>query len=153
MTADSKIDNGDPALMGIEDQMNESGGQWQPCTGCYDTEDGHPTQKYDYSPALQTPIGCGCSECGGLGAVWWYMSDQDVDDWEKICDGADSEADLLHVLKQAVSTIQDYLAYKHDGDPWEEDARVMGEMDINAFGSDGRLDAALAVIAKAEGRT
>ena len=85
--------------------------------------------------------------------MWWYMSDQDVDDWEKICDGADSEADLLHVLKQAVSTIQDYLAYKHDGDPWEEDARVMGEMDINAFGSDGRLDAALAVIAKAEGRT
>ena len=84
----------DPALIGITDEMKESGGHWQPCTGCYDTEDGHPTQKYDYSPALQTAIGCGCHECGGLGAVWWHMTDEEVADFAKICEEVDTEHEL-----------------------------------------------------------
>lgn len=71
----------DPALIGIAEEMKESGGHWQPCTGCYDTEDGHPTQKYAHSPTLQTEIGCGCHECGGLGAVWWHMTDEEVEDF------------------------------------------------------------------------
>ncbi|KAA3510131.1 hypothetical protein [Agrobacterium rosae] len=81
----------DPALIGIADEMKESGGHWQPCTGCYDTEDGYPTQKYDYSPALQTAIGCGCHECGGLGAVWWHMTEQELSDFAKICTEDDSD--------------------------------------------------------------
>ncbi len=84
----------DPALIGICEEMEESGGHWQPCTGCYDTLEGHPTQKYDYSPALQSPVGCGCHECGGLGAVWWYMSEQDIADFEKISEELDAEHDL-----------------------------------------------------------
>lgn len=80
----------DPALIGIAEEMKESGGHWMPCTGCYDTEDGHPTQKYAYSPALQTDIGCGCHECGGLGAVWWHMTDEELAQFEK--DLADIDA-------------------------------------------------------------
>lgn len=70
----------DPALINVAETMKESGGGWRACSGCYDTEDGHPTQKYDYSPALQTDIGFGCHECGGLGARWEYYSDQDIAD-------------------------------------------------------------------------
>lgn len=70
----------DPALINIAETMKESGGGWRACSGCYDTEDGHPTQKYDYSPALQTDIGFGCHECGGLGARWEYYSDQGIAD-------------------------------------------------------------------------
>lgn len=81
----------DPALLGIADEMKESGGHWQPCTGCYDTEDGHPTQRYDYSPALQTEIGCGCHECGGLGAVWWHMTDEQLASFENDCKEIDAE--------------------------------------------------------------
>lgn len=80
----------DPALLGIAAEMKESGGHWMPCTGCYDTEDGHPTQKYAYSPALQTDIGCGCHECGGLGAVWWHMTDEELAQFEKECAGIDA---------------------------------------------------------------
>lgn len=54
---------------------------------------------------------------------------------------------LTNALAAAVATIQDYLAYTHDGDPWTEDARTMGEMDINAYGQDGRLSLALFVLA------
>lgn len=54
---------------------------------------------------------------------------------------------LRSALQAAVDTIQDYLAYAHDGDPWVEDSRVMGEMDINDYGRDGRLDYALSILA------
>lgn len=80
----------DPALIGIAEEMKESGGHWMPCTGCYDTEDGYPTQKYAYSPALRTDIGCGCHECGGLGAVWWHMTDEELAQFEKDLAGIDA---------------------------------------------------------------
>lgn len=47
---------------------------------------------------------------------------------------------LREALAMCLSTIEDYLDYQHDGDPWSEDARLMGEMDINEFARDGRLD-------------
>lgn len=46
---------------------------------------------------------------------------------------------LQAALAEAVATIEDYLTYQHDGDPWREDARTMGEMDINEYQRDGRL--------------
>jgi hypothetical protein len=57
-------------FVGVEDQIKRGNGAWRPCTGCYDTEDGHPTQRYADSHYLQCALGNGCSECGGLGAVW-----------------------------------------------------------------------------------
>jgi hypothetical protein len=53
------------------------------------------------------------------------------------------EEQLEQALAHAVAVISDYLAYKHDGDPWAEDARLMGEMEINEYGIDGRLQRAL----------
>jgi len=57
--------------------------------------------------------------------------------------------ELLEALKEALATIEDYLEYDHNGDPWVEDARSMGEMDINDYKIDGRLENAREVIAKA----
>lgn len=51
--------------------------------------------------------------------------------------------DLRAALRAALETIADYLAYEHDGDPWSEDARIMGEMDINDYAIDGRMQNAL----------
>lgn len=56
------------------------------------------------------------------------------------------EDKLRSALAAAVETIQDYLAYTHDGDPWKEDSRAMGEMDINDYGRDGRLEYALGLL-------
>lgn len=64
-------------------------------------------------------------------------------------EGAPTEAERLRdALQTAVETIQDYLAYEHDGDPWSEDSRAMGEMDINDYAKDGRLDYALSLLAE-----
>lgn len=50
---------------------------------------------------------------------------------------------LRSALRAALETIADYLSYIHDGDPWSEDSRVMGEMDINDYAIDGRMQYAL----------
>lgn len=63
----------------------------------------------------------------------------------------DAAPELLAALQAAVAVIEDYRAYTHDGDPWKEDARTMGEMEIDDYDNDGRLDAARALIAKATG--
>lgn len=43
-------------------------------------------------------------------------------------------------LKAAVKVLyvaaKDYIDYEHDGDPWTEDARAMGEMLIDDISSD-----------------
>lgn len=54
--------------------------------------------------------------------------------------------ELVKALQGALAVIDDYLAYDHNGDPWTEDARTMGEMDINDYQHDGRLDAARAAL-------
>jgi len=40
--------------------------------------------------------------------------------------------------------------YEHDGDPWTEDARAMGEMDIDDYAKDGRLTNARTALAAAK---
>jgi len=60
---------------------------------------------------------------------------------------------LVEALGASVSTIEDYLAYEHDGDPWTEDARAMREMDIDDYAKDGRLTNARAALASAKETT
>jgi hypothetical protein len=63
----------DPILRGLARAVGEidpDDGRWVSCSGCYETEDGHPVGDYPHSPILCCALGAGCSECGGLGAVW-----------------------------------------------------------------------------------
>jgi hypothetical protein len=53
---------------------------------------------------------------------------------------------LAEALSGALATIEDYLGYSLDGDPWKEDARLLGEMDINDYGKDGRIVRARAAL-------
>lgn len=57
-------------LEGVAEVLAEGHGFWRSCTGCHETEDGHPVGRYAYSSVLQCSLGSGCSECGGLGATW-----------------------------------------------------------------------------------
>lgn len=81
-------------FVGIAEMLAAGEGHWQPCSGCYDTEDGHPTHLYVHSAALNCSLGNGCSECGGLGAVWLNYADlptaEDLADLEDAAPVADS---------------------------------------------------------------
>lgn len=50
------------------DRIVERDGLWRSCTGCYETNEGYDTAPRD--PDFGVPLGGGCSECGGIGAVW-----------------------------------------------------------------------------------
>lgn len=55
---------------GIAESIENGDGVWVSCTGCLETEDGHHVGRYHYSKAFRCHLGGGCSECGGIGAVW-----------------------------------------------------------------------------------
>ncbi|WP_257817994.1 hypothetical protein [Burkholderia glumae] len=57
-------------LADVKETLAKGDGFWRSCSGCHETEDGHPVGKYPYSAILKCYLGAGCSECGGIGAVW-----------------------------------------------------------------------------------
>lgn len=52
----------------IREVRQEYAGCWRSCSGCYETNEGYPAAPSD--PDLGVPLGGGCSECGGVGAIW-----------------------------------------------------------------------------------
>ena len=49
-------------------------------------------------------------------------------------------AELEAALKTLLDASIDYKEYKHDGDPDNEDARVMGEMELNDLDNNGTIE-------------
>ncbi len=50
--------------------IEDGDGYWKPCSGCHESEDGHPVGKYPYSKIFRCDVGAGCHFCGGLGVTW-----------------------------------------------------------------------------------
>ena len=54
----------------VKERISEGDGFWRSCSGCYETEDGQNVHGYPHSDVFGCELGGGCSECGGIGAVW-----------------------------------------------------------------------------------
>ncbi|WP_059518958.1 hypothetical protein [Burkholderia pseudomultivorans] len=74
-------------LSSVAETVAEGAGFWRSCSGCHETNEGHETGHYPYSKILKCHLGGGCSECGGIGAVW------DDTDYEAM--GRDFERSLV----------------------------------------------------------
>ena len=70
-------------LSGVKEALEGGDGFWRTCSGCHETEDGHDVGHYPFSDVLNCTLGGGCSECGGLGAVW---DNTDYDDMAEFCE-------------------------------------------------------------------
>lgn len=57
-------------LSSVAETVAEGAGFWRSCSGCHETNEGHETGHFPYSKILKCHLGGGCSECGGIGAVW-----------------------------------------------------------------------------------
>ena len=57
-------------LVGVEEAIKEGAGFWKSCTGCYETNEGYPPTGAFFSSIFKCYMGHGCSECGGIGAIW-----------------------------------------------------------------------------------
>lgn len=55
-------------LLGVAGELAEGSGAWRSCSGCHELNEGHPTGPW--SDVLNSHLGLGCRECGGIGAVW-----------------------------------------------------------------------------------
>ncbi|RMX08532.1 hypothetical protein D8I35_05500 [Corticibacter populi] len=55
-------------LRGIQETVAEGRGVWRSCSGCHELDEGHDTGPR--SKVFGCALGVGCSECGGIGAVW-----------------------------------------------------------------------------------
>lgn len=55
-------------LRGVAETLGNGGGFWRSCSGCHELNEGHATGPY--SAVLKCHLGGGCSECGGIGAIW-----------------------------------------------------------------------------------
>jgi len=54
----------------IKERLAEGDGIWMTCSGCHDSVDGHDVRHYPHSYVFGCKLGSGCSECGGIGAIW-----------------------------------------------------------------------------------
>jgi len=60
--------------------------------------------------------------------------------------------EMLEALEILFAACTEYVNYKHNGDPTIEDARTMGEMEINDLYRDGLFDEIALLIKKAKGK-
>lgn len=63
-------------LDGVSRALENKDGFWKSCSGCHELNEGVPTGPY--SRVLKCHLGMGCSECGGIGAIW------DTTDYEEM---------------------------------------------------------------------
>lgn len=85
----------------------EESGHWRECSGCYETEDGYPVGTYPYSFALKCHLGRGCSECGGIGAIW---DSSDYRDYAEFSRAAMRDHDNVRAILISEGSLPDYLA-------------------------------------------
>lgn len=52
----------------VEELIRNGDGVWKSCSGCHEGIDGISLEPIDQ--VLKCQLGHGCSDCGGLGAVW-----------------------------------------------------------------------------------
>lgn len=77
-------------LSNVAETLAEGGGFWRTCSGCYESEDGYPNGYYPHSTVFNCTLGGGCTECGGIGAVW---DDTDYEAMGRDFERAEMQAD------------------------------------------------------------
>ncbi|EFF76118.1 hypothetical protein [Achromobacter piechaudii] len=55
-------------LRGVAETIKDGDGFWRSCSGCHELNEGRDTGPY--SAVFKCHLGNGCSECGGIGAIW-----------------------------------------------------------------------------------
>lgn len=91
----------------------EGGGFWRPCSGCYETNEGYDVGQRSHT--FRCHMGGGCSECGGLGAVW------DTTDYGQMADdilAEESRGEAAEVKLKAAREALEKMA--HAANEWAD---------------------------------
>jgi hypothetical protein len=100
---DTLVDVAERVIEVRKECVEDGVGHWRTCSGCFNTVDGYPVGHYPHSDVLDCTVGSGCSECGGIGAVW---DNTDYADYAKFVveeDRKDTERDeTIRGLREAL---------------------------------------------------
>jgi hypothetical protein len=88
-------------LSGVAEVLENGDGFWRTCSGCHETEDGYPVGHYPFSAILKCDLGSGCSECGGIGAVW---DDTDYDAMAEVWHAEETAREQAEASKDCATT-------------------------------------------------
>lgn len=91
---------------------------WRSCTGCHESNEGYETGRYPYSPMFGCHVGHGCSECGGLGVVWEYWSESDLEAMARDDEPAAPEGRQEAAAETKVAFNGFITCVSGDGDPY-----------------------------------
>jgi hypothetical protein len=99
-------------LMGVAESLAQGGGFWASCSGCHELNEGCSTGAY--SNVFRCALGNGCSECGGLGAVW---DDTDYDAMAEAMAGdvAPERAEVRGLTEAELVAISDKVHLTYGG--------------------------------------
>jgi hypothetical protein len=89
----------------IKECISEGDGLWMTCSGCHESEDGYDVGHYPHSHIFGCKLGGGCSECGGLGAVW------DTTDYEDMADHLIAE-DQAGASEPVRARLAEYICHR-----------------------------------------
>lgn len=103
----------------VRELIKEGDGYWRSCSGCHETEDGHPVGHYDHSPALGCDLGGGCSECGGIGATWDSV---DYEGYAEFSREQDEKRDAVRILRRRLAWLQTTFAHDLPAHPGYSDS-------------------------------
>lgn len=103
-------------LGGISEALANGSGLWMTCTGCHESNEGVPTGPY--SAIMRCHLGSGCSECGGIGAIW------DTTDYQQMADEMARSLNRYRIVQDG----------RHVGDIEAVDARVAATQAVETYG-------------------
>lgn len=99
----------------VRKAMEDGKGFWLSCSGCHELNEGHPTGRY--SAALRCHLGLGCTECGGIGAVW------DTTNYEDMAAAMAAAPDPTGI--DAVQVVREHFAKTQEAMGFHESARTL----------------------------
>jgi len=118
---------------GIKDAIEEGGGFWRSCTGCYETNEGYPPNGAYFSKVFKCYLGNGCDECGGIGAIW---DDTDYEEMAEYMMQEDTHPQPKELEQEPVALPDDFELLPVDPTPEMKSAAV----EVELFDSDTGKD-------------
>lgn len=110
-------------LTRVQEVTKEEGGPggkgfWRTCSGCHESEDGHDVGYYPFSEHFNCTLGSGCSDCGGIGAIW---DTTDYDDLVAFRLEEDDRHQRLDDLTNALRRAREWLEGWASASPYIEE--------------------------------
>ncbi|MGJ7508710.1 hypothetical protein [Variovorax sp. GT1P44] len=87
--------------------VSNSQGMWRSCSGCHESNEGHPTGPH--STIFGCAMGNGCNECGGIGVVW--TSDDEFQAMADFLNGDESAAPDSQGAPKPVALTDEQIAH------------------------------------------